>query len=58
MRSRSRTLAGVTGIAVVALGAGVFAGTRITSPEDAAAQVAPPESSAVTVPVESPILPM
>jgi peptidoglycan hydrolase-like protein with peptidoglycan-binding domain len=52
MRSRSRTLLGVVGIAAVALGSGVFAGTRITSPEEAAARAAPPDASDVTVPIE------
>lgn len=53
MASRRRTLLVVTGVAVLALGSGVFAGTRITSPADAAARVAPPEASDITVPVES-----
>ncbi|TDE08217.1 peptidoglycan-binding protein [Jiangella asiatica] len=51
-RARSRTLLVVGGVAVIALGAGIFAGTRITSPADAAARAAPPEASEVTVPVE------
>lgn len=51
-RSRSRTLVTVGGVAVAALAAGIFAGTRVTSPADAAARVAPPEASDVTVPVE------
>ncbi|WP_246222447.1 peptidoglycan-binding domain-containing protein [Phytoactinopolyspora limicola] len=52
MRSRSRVLGIVVVAAVLALGAGVFAGTRITSPADAAARTAPPTASDVTVPVE------
>ncbi|NED95385.1 peptidoglycan-binding protein [Phytoactinopolyspora alkaliphila] len=44
------------GIAVAALASGVFAGTRITSPEEAAARTAPPEASDVTVPVERRVL--
>lgn len=56
MRSRSRSLLIVVAIAAVALGAGVFAGTRITSPADAAARTAPPEASDVTVPVERRVL--
>ncbi len=42
----------VGGVAVAALVAGIFAGTRITSPADAAARTAPPDASEVTVPVE------
>ncbi|SEF15868.1 hypothetical protein [Jiangella alba] len=41
------------GTAVIALGAGIFAGTRITSPADAIARTAAPEASEVTVPVEA-----
>lgn len=52
MASRRKTLIALTGVAVLALGSGVFAGTRITSPADAAARVAPPEASDITVPVE------
>ncbi|TDD65332.1 peptidoglycan-binding protein [Jiangella aurantiaca] len=51
-RGRSRTLLVVGGTAVIALGAGIFAGTRITSPADAIARTAAPEASEVTVPVE------
>ncbi|MBB5786831.1 peptidoglycan-binding protein [Jiangella mangrovi] len=51
-RSRSRTLLAVGGSAVIALGAGIYAGTRITSPADAVARTAAPEASEVTVPVE------
>ncbi|WP_199521517.1 hypothetical protein [Jiangella anatolica] len=51
-RSRSRTLLIVGGTAVIALGAGIYAGTRITSPADAIARTAAPEASEVTVPVE------
>lgn len=52
-RARSRTLLIVGGTAVIALGAGIFAGTRITSPADAVARTAAPEASEVTVPVEA-----
>ncbi|WP_116947590.1 efflux RND transporter periplasmic adaptor subunit [Jiangella endophytica] len=52
-RARSRTLLVVGGTAVIALGAGIFAGTRITSPADAIARTAAPEASEVTVPVEA-----
>lgn len=51
-RGRSRTLLVVGGTAVIALGAGIVAGTRITSPADAIARTAAPEASEVTVPVE------
>lgn len=51
-RSRSRTLLVVGGTAVIALGAGIYAGTRITSPAEAIARTAAPEASEVTVPVE------
>lgn len=53
---RSRTLLVVAAIAVGALGIGVFAGTRITSPADAAARTDPPAATDVTVPVESRVL--
>lgn len=52
MRSRSRTLLVVAGVATGALAAGVFAGMRITSPADAAADADPPAASDITVPVE------
>lgn len=42
----------VGGVAGAALVAGIFAGTRISSPADAAARTAPPDASEVTVPVE------
>ena len=51
-RARSRTLLVVGGVAVIALSAGIFAGSRITSPADAAARAGAPEASEVTVPVE------
>ncbi|HEY3562859.1 MAG TPA: peptidoglycan-binding protein [Kribbella sp.] len=44
-------LVGVAGVAVVSLGVGVAAGSRISSPEDAAAKTAPPSASQITVPV-------
>ncbi len=49
---RSRTLLVIAGIAIAALSIGVFTGTRITSPADAAARTDPPEATDVTVPVE------
>lgn len=51
-RSRRRVLVSVSSIAVAALGVGVLAGSRIASPEDAAARTAPPKASQITVPVE------
>lgn len=50
-KSRRRVLVSVAGVAVVSLGVGVAAGSRITSPEDAAAKTAPPKASQITVPV-------
>ncbi|PSK92401.1 hypothetical protein CLV30_13217 [Haloactinopolyspora alba] len=49
---RNRTVVIVAAVAAGALGVGVFAGTRITSPADAAARTEPPEATDVTVPVE------
>jgi peptidoglycan hydrolase-like protein with peptidoglycan-binding domain len=49
-------LVGVAGIAVVSLGVGVAAGSRISSPEDAAAKTAPPKASQITVPVSRKLL--
>jgi peptidoglycan hydrolase-like protein with peptidoglycan-binding domain len=43
---------GVSAIALLSLGVGVAAGSRLTSPEDAAARTAPPKASQITVPVE------
>ncbi|MFI7059878.1 peptidoglycan-binding protein [Kribbella sp. NPDC050124] len=51
-RSRRRVLVGVSAVAAVSLGVGVAAGSRITSPEDAAAKTAAPKASQITVPVE------
>ncbi|QNE19838.1 peptidoglycan-binding protein [Kribbella qitaiheensis] len=51
-KSRRRVLVGVSTIAALSLGVGVAAGSRITSPEDAAAKTAPPKASQITVPVE------
>ncbi|GAA1567252.1 hypothetical protein GCM10009804_24810 [Kribbella hippodromi] len=45
-------LVGVSAVAAVSLGIGVAAGSRITSPEDAAAKTAAPSASQITVPVE------
>jgi peptidoglycan hydrolase-like protein with peptidoglycan-binding domain len=50
-KSRRRVLAGVSAVATVSLGVGVAAGSRITSPEDAAARTAAPKASQITVPV-------
>ncbi|MEU8223034.1 peptidoglycan-binding protein [Kribbella sp. NPDC048915] len=50
-KSRRRVLVSVAGVAVASLGVGVVAGSRITSPEDAAAKTAPPKASQITVPV-------
>ncbi|NIK55516.1 peptidoglycan-binding protein [Kribbella shirazensis] len=50
-KSRRRVLVGVSAVATVSLGIGVAAGSRITSPEDAAAKTAPPKASQITVPV-------
>ncbi|GAA1109903.1 hypothetical protein GCM10009630_03660 [Kribbella jejuensis] len=55
-KSRRRVLVGVAGVAVVSLGIGVAAGSRITSPEDAAAKTAPPSASQITVPVAKKVL--
>jgi peptidoglycan hydrolase-like protein with peptidoglycan-binding domain len=46
-------LVSVAGVAVASLGIGVVAGSRISSPEDAAAKTAPPSASQITVPVAS-----
>jgi peptidoglycan hydrolase-like protein with peptidoglycan-binding domain len=45
-------LVGVSAVAAVSLGVGVAAGSRITSPEDAAAKAAAPKASQIAVPVE------
>ena len=50
-RSRRRVLVSVAGVAVASLGIGVVAGSRISSPEDAAAKTAPPKASQIAVPV-------
>lgn len=50
--ARRRVLVVVAVVAVVSLGLGVAAGTRLTSPADAAARTAPPKASQITVPVE------
>jgi peptidoglycan hydrolase-like protein with peptidoglycan-binding domain len=42
----------VSAVATLSLGVGVAAGSRITSPEDAAAKTAAPKASQITVPVE------
>lgn len=51
-KSRRRVLVGVSAVATLSLGVGVAAGSRIASPEDAAAKTAPPKASQITVPVE------
>ncbi|MDX6250566.1 MAG: hypothetical protein QOF10_3926 [Kribbellaceae bacterium] len=51
-KSRRRVLVGVSAVATLSLGVGVAAGSRITSPEDAAAKTAAPKASQITVPVE------
>ncbi|TWD80549.1 putative peptidoglycan binding protein [Kribbella amoyensis] len=51
-KSRRRVLVGVSVVAAASLGVGVAAGSRIQSPEDAAAKTAPPDASQITVPVE------
>lgn len=52
----SKALAGVAGIAVVSLAVGLYAGSQLTSPADAAARVAPPKAGDVTVEVERRVL--
>lgn len=54
--TRSKALAGVAGVAVVSLAAGLYFGSRLTSPADAAARVEPPEAGDVTVEVEHRVL--
>ncbi len=51
-RGRHWRLIGVAAIAVVAAVVGWFAGRNISSPEDVASDVDPPEPSLITVPVE------
>ncbi len=51
-KSRRRVLVGVSAVATVSLGVGVAAGSRLMSPEDAAAKTAAPKASQITVPVE------
>jgi peptidoglycan hydrolase-like protein with peptidoglycan-binding domain len=50
-KSRRRVLVSVASVAVASLGIGVVAGSRISSPEDAAAKTAAPKASQITVPV-------
>ncbi|MFC5261647.1 peptidoglycan-binding protein [Kribbella qitaiheensis] len=50
-KSRRRVLVGVSAVATFSLGVGVAAGSRLMSPEDAAAKTAPPKASQITVPV-------
>lgn len=49
---RRRTMFGVAGAAVVSLAVGLFAGSRLLSPADAADRTDAPEASLITVPVE------
>jgi peptidoglycan hydrolase-like protein with peptidoglycan-binding domain len=51
-KSRRRVLVGVSAVAAISLGLGVAAGSRLTSPADAAARTAAPKASQITVPVE------
>jgi peptidoglycan hydrolase-like protein with peptidoglycan-binding domain len=51
-KSRRRVLVGVSAVATLSLGVGAAAGSRLMSPEDAAAKTAPPKASQITVPVE------
>ncbi|MFI5710220.1 peptidoglycan-binding protein [Kribbella sp. NPDC051620] len=51
-KSRRRVLVGVSAVATLSLGVGVAAGSRLMSPEDAAAKTAAPKASQITVPVE------
>jgi peptidoglycan hydrolase-like protein with peptidoglycan-binding domain len=55
-KSRRRVLVSVSAVAAVSLGVGVAAGSRIASPEDAAAKTAAPKASQITVPVEKKVL--
>lgn len=55
-RRGKRTLLSVAGAAVLALGAGLYAGTQLVSPADAADQAEAPDASTITVPVESRVL--
>lgn len=52
MASRRRVLAGVVGVAVVSMGGGFVAASRMSSPADEAARAKPPEAGPVTAPVE------
>ncbi|GAA1564645.1 hypothetical protein GCM10009789_17660 [Kribbella sancticallisti] len=45
-------MVGVSAVATLSLGVGAAAGSRLMSPEDAAAKTAPPKASQITVPVE------
>jgi hypothetical protein len=56
MRTRRRTLLVIAGVALVSLGLGIVAGSRIHSTADAASRVSAPEASAITVPVELRVL--
>jgi len=53
MSSRTKVLATIVLIAVAAAGIGMYAGSRLKSPEQIAAETAPPEPSLITVPIES-----
>lgn len=51
-RRRTRLALGVVAISVVSAGVGIFVGSQLKSPADAAAEAAPPAPSRITVPVE------
>lgn len=52
MRSRRQVVAGVAGLAGVAMAVGFAAASQIVSPSEAAARARPPAEAPVTVPVE------
>lgn len=54
--NRNRMVAGAIGLVVAAGGIGWFAGSRITSPAEAAAQAQAPEASLITAAVEKRVL--
>ena len=53
MTGSTRTIWIMALVAVLSLGAGILLSQLITSPNDAAAEAAPPEAGLITVPVES-----
>lgn len=52
MQGATRTIWVIAGVAVLSMGAGLGLSRLIVSPAEAAAQAAPPEPEAITVPVE------